>query len=445
MTIAPGRVEPTGEERLVRPDELFFSTTDSRGIIRAGNSVFARISAYPVKELVGAPHNIIRHPDMPGGAFKVMWDRLLDKQPMVAYVENLAKDGRTYWVFATVTPLHGGFLSVRMAPMTALYPAARQLYNDLRDVERRARESGLSRADFAAEGAIALERAIRQLGFGDYGHFMAEALPAEVAARQGMMTVHFAGQPGHGPVGEIVTASAALDRQLATLVSRLDAYRELSEQLSRSSWSMLDAARGLQRAVESALNGSARVRDSVAQAMGKPCDQTADTLRTVVSELDSLRGMIGGLRFRIALARLHNDMVASFASEVIAGGAPDVSLPEVPLLCDAMHEGVEHMAVTMDQVNAGLAAVAEEVARAGAEFNEFRRFIGKWRLLVMRHHATAGLGGYVDSIDQMLDAGHGQLQQLHELARRCRAEIFPFESAGLAARLAQVQRAASVL
>ncbi len=63
----------------------------------------------------------------------------------------------------------------------------------------------------------------------------------------------------------------------------------------------------------------------------------------------------------------------------------------------------------------------------------------------MRHHATAGLGGYLDPIDQMLDAGHGQLRRLHELARRCRAEIFPFESAGLEPRLATVRRAAAML
>ncbi len=369
MAIPAGRLDPTGEERLVRTDELFFSTTDRRGIIRAGNSVFARISAYPASELVGAPHNIIRHPDMPGGTFKVMWDRLLARQPMVAYVENLAKDGRAYWVFATVTPLNGGFLSVRMAPMTALFPAARQLYQDLRGIERSARESGMSRADAAAEGAAALERAIRQLGFEDYGHFMAEALPAEVAARQGLMTVRFGSRAGYGPAGEILMASAALDGQLATLVGRLDAYRELSEQLSRSSWSTLEAARQLQHAVDAALEGSARVQDSapvlysVAQAMGKPGDQAVETLRSVATELEALRGQIGGLRFRIALARLHNDMVAAFASEVIDGAAPDDSLPEIPLLCDAMNEGVEHMAETMDQVNAGLAAVAEDVAR----------------------------------------------------------------------------------
>ena len=91
---------------------------------------------------------------------------------------------------------------------------------------------------------------------------------------------------------------------------------------------------------------------TVAQAMVGPCHETVETLRSVVTELDSLRSLIAGLRFRIALARLHNDMVAAFASEVIDEVAPPSSLAEVPLLCDALHEGVEHMAASMAIVNA---------------------------------------------------------------------------------------------
>src|SRR5450755_433723 len=121
---ASASVVPTGRERVIGPDELFFSTTDGRGIIRAGNSVFVRVSRYSLGELTGSPHSLVRHPDMPAGAYRLMWDRLLAGRPMGAYVKNLAKDGSHYWVFATVTPLGDGFLSVRMAPRTALQAAA---------------------------------------------------------------------------------------------------------------------------------------------------------------------------------------------------------------------------------------------------------------------------------------------------------------------------------
>jgi PAS domain S-box-containing protein len=451
LTVSLERTEPTGEERLVGTDELFFSTTDRRGVIRAGNSVFVKISGYSVQELTGAPHSVIRHPDMPGAAYKIMWDRLLAGKPMGAYVQNLAKDGKYYWVFATVTPLGDGFLSVRMAPMTPLFPAARRLYQELRTSERVARANGLSRAEAAAQGALEAERGIRLLGFDDYEQFMTEALPAEVAARSGLMTVRFTRQAGQGPVAEILASAAALDHQLGTLVGRLNAYRDLSEALSYSSRSMLAAAQQLDGAAASAREGSARISDhvkvlyTVAQAMVGPCHETVETLHSVVTELDSLRSLIAGLRFRIALARVHNDMVAAFASEVIEQTAPASSLGEVPLLCDALHEGVEHMAASMAIVNAKLASVAQAVGRAGELFNDFRRFIGKWRLLVMRHRVAGELAGYIDPIDQMLSDGHDQLSELYGLAQRCRAEIFPFEGPALDAQLARIRTAVASL
>src|SRR5664279_2239091 len=96
MTVSAS-VVPTGEEGLIGQDELFFSTTDRRGVIRAGNSVFVRVSHYSLEELIGSPHSLVRHPDMPAGAYRLMWDRLLAGRPMGAYVKNLAKDGSHYW------------------------------------------------------------------------------------------------------------------------------------------------------------------------------------------------------------------------------------------------------------------------------------------------------------------------------------------------------------
>jgi aerotaxis receptor len=451
LTVSLERREPTGEERLVGTDELFFSTTDRRGVIRAGNSVFVNISGYSVDELIGAPHSVIRHPDMPAAAYKIMWDRLQAGRPMGAYVENLARDGKYYWVFATVTPLGDGFLSVRMAPMTPLFSAARRLYQELRTSERVARANGMSRAEAAVYGAQEAERGIRLLGFENYEQFMTEALPAEVAARSGLMTVRFTQKIGRGPVADILAAAAALDQQLGVLVSRLDAYRDLSEGLSFSSRSMLAAAQQLDSAARFAREGSARISDqvkvlfTVAQAMVGPCYETVETLRSVVTELDSLRSLIAGLRFRIALARLQNDMVAAFASEVIDNLAPPSSLGEIPHLCDALHEGVEHMAASMAIVNAKLASVAQAVGRAGGLFNDFRRFIGKWRLLVLRHRVAGELAGYVDPIDQMLSDGHDQLSELYGLAQRCRAEIFPFEGPALDAQLARIRAAVAAL
>lgn len=122
-------VAPTGAQHDVGIDDMFFSTTDSRGVIDRANSVFVRLSRYGRDELLGAPHNIIRHPVMPGGAFLAMWNALEAGEPFAAYVHNLAADGSTYDVFATITPLDEGYLSVRIRPtVQALFDTADAIY-----------------------------------------------------------------------------------------------------------------------------------------------------------------------------------------------------------------------------------------------------------------------------------------------------------------------------
>lgn len=88
-------VTPTDIEHAVGVDDYLFSTTDRQGVIEEANSVFVRLSRYPHEQLLGAPHNIVRHPEMPGGAFKLVWEQLEAGRPACAYVRNMAADGGT--------------------------------------------------------------------------------------------------------------------------------------------------------------------------------------------------------------------------------------------------------------------------------------------------------------------------------------------------------------
>lgn len=97
-------IRPTGVENLLGEEELIVSKTDLKGRITYANDVFIRMAKYSYAELMGAPHSLIRHPDMPRSVFKLLWDTLQSKQEIFAYVVNLAKDGSHYWVLAHVTP-----------------------------------------------------------------------------------------------------------------------------------------------------------------------------------------------------------------------------------------------------------------------------------------------------------------------------------------------------
>ncbi len=85
-------------------DDLIVSKTNLTGHITYANDVFCKIAGYSEAELLGQPHSIIRHPDMPRAVFKYLWDTLLEGREVFAYVKNLAKNGDFYWVFAHVTP-----------------------------------------------------------------------------------------------------------------------------------------------------------------------------------------------------------------------------------------------------------------------------------------------------------------------------------------------------
>ena len=100
---------------------LIVSRTDLAGIITHANDAFVEMSAYSREELIGAPHHILRHPDMPKIAFKGLWDTLTAGQKWHGYVKNLRKDGAYYWVYATAVPnirngVIVGYTSVRRKP-----------------------------------------------------------------------------------------------------------------------------------------------------------------------------------------------------------------------------------------------------------------------------------------------------------------------------------------
>ncbi|EZH73129.1 PAS domain S-box-containing protein [Aquimarina sp. EL_43] len=92
------RPEPINVEIVLDPKETIMSKTDPKGIIEYANDYFMEVCGYEEQELIGQPHNVIRHPDMPKIIFKWLWEHLLAKKNIHALVKNLAKDGRYYWV-----------------------------------------------------------------------------------------------------------------------------------------------------------------------------------------------------------------------------------------------------------------------------------------------------------------------------------------------------------
>lgn len=136
------RPSPTRSEKMLNVDDFIVSKTDMSGKILYGNKIFIKISGYEEDELLGSPHSMLRHPDMPKIVFNLLWDRIKNKQEIFAYVKNLSKDGSFYWVYANVTATldtNGSirdFHSVRRKPSSKAMEIIPSLYTSLLQAER---------------------------------------------------------------------------------------------------------------------------------------------------------------------------------------------------------------------------------------------------------------------------------------------------------------------
>lgn len=164
--MAKTAVRPTGRETFFDADEIIVTKTDSKGKITYANEVFLRMSVLTEKQAIGAPHSLIRHPDMPRAIFKLLWERIQSGTEIFAYVVNMATTGDHYWVFAHVTPSRDasgniiGFHSNRRKPDPQQVAKIQPIYRELHAIESQTadRKEGLALA------ASKLETIIRETG-----------------------------------------------------------------------------------------------------------------------------------------------------------------------------------------------------------------------------------------------------------------------------------------
>lgn len=93
-------------ETIVPDGELIISRTDLKGVITYANKTFAQISGYSMEELIGQPHSIVRHPDMPSAVYEDMWQKLREGEKWNGFIKNMRKDTGYYWVYAQISGVY---------------------------------------------------------------------------------------------------------------------------------------------------------------------------------------------------------------------------------------------------------------------------------------------------------------------------------------------------
>jgi len=161
----------SNNEKKLGDNDFIVSKTDTKGKIIYCNEIFTKMAGYPAADLIGANHNLIRHPDMPQIAFKVAWELIQNKKEFFGFVKNLSSDGGYYWVFTYITADVDStgkilsYTSVRRKPPQSAIDAIAPVYKLLIDAERSGGmdASGKLLGDFLAENKTTYEELVTNL------------------------------------------------------------------------------------------------------------------------------------------------------------------------------------------------------------------------------------------------------------------------------------------
>lgn len=366
-------------------DELFYSRTDSRGIIRSGNDIFQRVSEYDWPELLGAPHRVVRHPGTPRGVFRILWDAIQKDNPMGAYVKNRAKSGGYYWVFAVIVPIPGGFLSVRLKPSSPIFQKVQNIYARLAPWER---EQGIDPEESARE----LREAAQVEGFSSYTSFMAYALAHELISRD----------------AQLKRQSDPRTRLLAELNQALETM--MSEQVGiLQSFEALQSIPNNMRIVASRLEPSGGPVSSISENYKAASSRISERLRSFVIGKDNIYDRmsreVARALFLLGSERVLNEMRKQFAHHE-PGGVIDWSAEQVMLI------EVETESATRAQAALRRAAdLADALTRSSRDIR--RQMLGLDTIRVLGRVECGRLreaGGSLASTIDQLDKFHGDIK-----------------------------------
>ncbi len=348
-------------ERDFQISELFFSTTDKRGVIRCGNDVFTRVSGYDEGEIIGRAHSIVRHPDMPAAVFSLFWSMIQAGESIAAYVKNRAKDGEYYWVMAMATPTQDGYLSVRLKPTSRLFPLVQQVYEQVLADEQSAEDRGKSKEEVIKIGLDSLDQQLRRLGFESYSRFMLHALTTEMTARHRAMKGQVEAKeatsdspswrptPSDDGIASMALINFSCDRQLDAMLSSI-------ERLKMANGVFIEAGRLIQNRSESiatiAMNAkvsaSTPVLGAISGLLSEAEHDNSSAIKQLRQTVDQLMQNLDRLSFEVCVAALQGEIATHYLREIQRGSSHEASIEPLKILFKASDRAIDSMCLQLD-------------------------------------------------------------------------------------------------
>ncbi|TWT68403.1 PAS domain-containing protein [Crateriforma conspicua] len=425
-------------------DELFFSTTDRRGVIRFGNEVFIRVSKFKEDELIGKAHSIIRHPDMPRGVFRLFWQLLENDGTVAAYVKNRAKDGSYYWVMAFATKISDGHLSVRLKPTSELLETVIGVYDRVRQIEIEAAEGGASKDEVSDIGLEAASREIQQLGFADYPSFMRYALSMEMASRRKVLAegspnpdaISHHARSGDGVIGDSSVASMLRCNQRCTrsLDQMLDSLAKIRTatttiQAINQRMSQFSDKIGLV-AINARVSADSAPREAIAVALAESESENREAIAAIHQSVEQLVDSLDALSFELSAAALQSETNTTFLRElhVHTDDADSEALGHVQLLTDQAGRCADDLIRRLQDADDWFAKLAKltECLQRNAKTLRFVRMAGvKESASLDESHPFRGL---FDVVNKHIQSTIDDCGELRSAARQARSSVAIMEN-----------------
>jgi aerotaxis receptor len=348
---------------------LAFVVTDENGVIADMNDVFVAWTRFARERVLGSPHSIVRHPGMPAGLFKLVWDRLKTGQPACAYLQNLPADGNSHTVLVTMSPTVAGYLAVQQKPCRPeAAEAVQKLYQSVREAEFEALDEGVAPETVPTRGADLLVDLLRQLGFSSYDDFMWTALPQEVDEyhRRTPAQLSPLTDDDGSPAAAIMAASQDLAHELAPWSQQQAELLRTWGTLSRTLVSlspMMDEAKRSANQISQQIEAEPEFK-SMSLSITVWASMIAEIEKVITdlpADLLGLRQACAQTRFWIGLAQIHTQMVRQYALDFADPQTMERSRGAVSRLCITLARDFDDLKWRMEKNASFAATVAERI------------------------------------------------------------------------------------